>query len=359
MQPQATSPVRFSLFDWLDESGRGHATGYDERLDLLAYADQAGFHAYLLAEHHGTSLSTTPSPSLFLSAVAQRTRRLRIGALTWLLPLYNPLRLFEELCMLDQMSHGRLELGISRGSSPNEGKRLGVQRDDSRARFEEVLKLLIMGFTQGELDLQGEFHDYDHVKTRFRPVQQPYPPIWYPTSNIESMAWAGAQGCNVATSLLLSPTLEHAGEMVGAWRAAFEAHRHESGRLNGHVAEPECAITTHVYLADTDARALEEARAGWVTFNDNYTRRYVEIGQGAKFANRPTFDQFVEQRRILCGSPATVKRILADHLARFGANHFIGSFTFGSLTQAQMQHSLELFATEVMPAFTMPRALAA
>jgi alkanesulfonate monooxygenase SsuD/methylene tetrahydromethanopterin reductase-like flavin-dependent oxidoreductase (luciferase family) len=351
--------LRFSLFDWLDESGRGYAATYDERLALLEYADQAGFHAYLLAEHHGTSLSTTPSPSLFLAAAAQRTKRLRLGALTWLLPLYHPLRLLEELCMLDELSHGRIELGISRGSSPNEGKRLGVHRDDSRARFEEVLQLLVMGFTQGELDFHGKFHDFDHVKTRFRPVQKPYPPIWYPTSSVESMQWAGSQGLCVATSLLLSPTFDHVGQMIDAWREAFEAHRHEPGRLNGHVAEPDCALTTHVYVADTDEQAMAEAREGFATFNENYTRRYIEIGQGDKFANRPSFDQFVAQERLLCGSPETVTRVLGAHLDRFAVNHFIGSFTFGSLTQAQIRHSLELFATRVMPALAPRHAQAA
>ena len=348
----AAQGMRFSLFDWLDESGRGFATTYDERLRVLESADRLGFYAYMLAEHHGTSLSTTPSPNLFLSAVAQHTQRLRLGALTWLLPLYQPLRLLEELCMLDQMSHGRLELGISRGSSPNEGKRLGVERDDSRARFEEVLKLLLMGFTKGELDFEGEFHTYEHVKTRFRPFQSPYPPIWYPTSSLDSMKWAGAQGCNVAVSLLLSPDLDHAQSMFETWRQALDAHRHDAGRLNAHVAVPECALTTHVYVADTDAQAMEEGRAGFKVFNDNYTRRYIEIGQGAKFANRPTFDQFVEQRRLLCGSPETVRRTLSEHVARFGVNHFIGAFTFGSLSEAQTRHSLELFAAEVMPAFT-------
>lgn len=342
-------PVRVSIFDWLDESGRGYAETYDERLKLLEYADTAGFHSYLLAEHHGTSLSTTPSPSLFLSAVAQRTGRMRLGALTWLLPLYNPLRLLEELCMLDQLSHGRLELGISRGSSPNEGMRHGVPGEESRPRFDEVLQLLLMGFTIGKLDFQGKYYRYDGLKTLFRPYQKPYPPIWFPTSNAQSIPWIASQGFNIVLSLLHSPTIDHVCESLQSYRRLYQAHRNDPGRMNAHVAEPRVAFSTHIHVAETDDKARHQARAAYVQFHENFTRRYVEIGQGAKYANRPSFDQFVADSRILCGSPETVRRILSSHIARSGANHFVGAFMFGSMGYGEIRRSLELFATEVMP----------
>jgi len=90
--------VRFAMFDWLDESGRGFGETYEERLRMLELADRAGFYAYHLAEHHATELSTVPSPNLFLAAVAQRTWRLRLGPLSYILPLYDPVRLLEEIC---------------------------------------------------------------------------------------------------------------------------------------------------------------------------------------------------------------------------------------------------------------------
>src|SRR5918912_3783096 len=120
--PSPAAPLRFGIFDWLDESGRGIAETYAERLQMLELADRLGFYCYHLAEHHQTELSTVPSPNLFLAAAAQRTRRLRLGPLSVILPLYSPLRLPEEICMLDQLSQGRLELGISRGS---QGEHIG------------------------------------------------------------------------------------------------------------------------------------------------------------------------------------------------------------------------------------------
>src|SRR6266581_2250753 len=108
---------------------------------MLELADRVGFACYHLAEHHATELSTVPSPNLFLVAAAQRTRRLRLGPLSVILPLYDPLRLLEEICMLDQLSGGRLELGLSRGS---QGEHIEDDPDKARAMFNEVLDILLM-----------------------------------------------------------------------------------------------------------------------------------------------------------------------------------------------------------------------
>src|SRR5260370_35747611 len=108
--------VRFAIFDWLDESGRDQGETYAERLRMLELADEAGFYCYHLAEHHATELSTVPSPNLFLAAVAQRTRRIRLGPLSYILPMYDPIRLLEDISMPDQLSGGRFRLGLSRGS---------------------------------------------------------------------------------------------------------------------------------------------------------------------------------------------------------------------------------------------------
>src|SRR5919206_3996361 len=128
--------IHFGIFDWLDESGRGIGTTYEERLRVLELADRLGFYGYHLAEHHATELSTVPSPHLFLAAAAQRTRRLRLGPLSVILPLYEPMRLLEEICMLDQLSGGRLELGISRGST---GEHIDNNPEKARAMFKEAL----------------------------------------------------------------------------------------------------------------------------------------------------------------------------------------------------------------------------
>ena len=114
------SDLKFGVFDHLDRGKRSISELYDQRLKIVEQYEWSGFHAYHLAEHHSTPLGMAPSPSVFLSAVAQRTKTLRFGPMVYLLPLYHPIRLSEEICMLDQMSHGRLEIGVGRGRSPIE-----------------------------------------------------------------------------------------------------------------------------------------------------------------------------------------------------------------------------------------------
>ena len=116
--------VSFGLFDWVDRGETPLQQLYEERLQLLEVADTAGFFCYHLAEHHATPLGMAPSPALFLTAVAQRTR-LRVGPLVYLLPLYNPLRLIEEVCMLDHISGGRLELDRRSSAEPRAARRSG------------------------------------------------------------------------------------------------------------------------------------------------------------------------------------------------------------------------------------------
>src|SRR5580658_11043780 len=107
--------MHFGVFDHLDRDGSLLAVYYENRLKLIEAYDRLGFYAYHLAEHHATPLGMAPSPNVFLAALAQRTRRLRFGPMVFVLPLYHPLRLLEEICMLDQLSGGRLELSFGRG----------------------------------------------------------------------------------------------------------------------------------------------------------------------------------------------------------------------------------------------------
>jgi alkanesulfonate monooxygenase SsuD/methylene tetrahydromethanopterin reductase-like flavin-dependent oxidoreductase (luciferase family) len=348
MTTVARGPVRFALFDWIDESGRGQGETYEERLRMLELADRAGFYCYHLAEHHATELSTVPSPNLFLSAVAQRTRRLRLGALSYVLPLYDPVRLLEEICMLDQLSGGRLEVGISRGST---GEHVDNDPEKARAMFNEALDVILTGLSTGEVDYHGVHYNYDHVISRLRPVQRPHPPLWYPTSNVESIAWVAARGLNTAFSVHLSANFEQTAAMVRQYRAEYARHAGDATRLNTHAAEaPNYGFSIHVHVAETDARAREQARPAFEQFMHNFTYRFVRRGQPDRWADRRNFDDELQRGRVAVGSPATVRDQLAKYVDQSGANYVIGCFSFGSLPVEQVLESVSLFASDVMPA---------
>jgi alkanesulfonate monooxygenase SsuD/methylene tetrahydromethanopterin reductase-like flavin-dependent oxidoreductase (luciferase family) len=347
--------VKFGLFDWLDESGRSQGETYEERLRVLELADRAGFHCYHLAEHHATELSTVPSPNLFLAAVAQRTHQLHLGPLSYILPLYDPVRLLEEVCMLDQLSGGRVEMGISRGSA---GELIENDPDKARGMYNEALALMLMGISTGEIDYHGKYYEFNKLISRVRPVQRPYPPLWYPTSNPESVPYVAAQGMNAVFSVHLAPDFDRVIQMVNRYRTEYAAHADDGGRLNAHVTDPRVGFMVHIYVAETDAQARAQAKPAYELFAHNFSYRYVRKGNPERYADRRNFDRELSQEKIVVGSPSTVRVQLGSFLERSGANYVAGCFTFGSLTLEQILESVDLFAKEVMPALSGARAAA-
>src|SRR5579863_1752594 len=149
--------MKFGVFDHVDRGNAPLGEHYESRLRLVEAYDRLGIHAYHVAERHSTPLGMAPSPSVFLAAVAQRTKRLRFGPLVYTLSLHHPLRIVEEVCMLDQMSGGRLELGIGRGISPYEVRYYGVDPAKAQAIYIEALEVIRRGLTQKTLSFAGEF----------------------------------------------------------------------------------------------------------------------------------------------------------------------------------------------------------
>src|ERR671937_925351 len=158
--------LRFGIFDWIEApANRTAAKLYAHKLELAQAADKAGFHAYLIAEHQGTPLSIDGSPSVLLSAMFQRTKRLRAGALTFCLPWYNAYRWYNEVCMLDQLSAGRLELGVGRGVSPIESAIFGMGSiEESRERYRETLEVFFSACKSSVLDYQGKYYTYRDIE---------------------------------------------------------------------------------------------------------------------------------------------------------------------------------------------------
>jgi alkanesulfonate monooxygenase SsuD/methylene tetrahydromethanopterin reductase-like flavin-dependent oxidoreductase (luciferase family) len=191
--------MKFGIFDHMDDSGVPVSEQYENRLRLIEAYDRGGFYAYHLAEHHGTPLGYAPSPSVFLAAVAQRTKKLRFGPLVYLLPLYHPLRLIEEICMLDQMSGGRFELGVGRGVSPIEVGFYGADPAKGSKQFAEALEVIKKGLTSDILSHQGEFYHFDNVPIVMKPVQRPHPPLWYGVMSPETTIWTAANDANIVT----------------------------------------------------------------------------------------------------------------------------------------------------------------
>jgi len=339
--------VTFGLFDWIDRSGAPLQQLYEERLRLLEVADEAGFYAYHLAEHHATPLGMASSPGVFLAAAAQRTSRIRLGPLVYLLPMYNPLRLIDEICMLDQLSGGRLELGVGRGVSPYELAYFGVQGDDTaRSIFDEAFQVILQGLTHERLTFEGEHFQYRDVPIELRPFQQPYPPIWYPSQLPESAVKIGRQGFNFVR---LGPAAFARQPVADYWQT-WEAHKDDPGRINAHVTAPKVGIVRQMVVAETDDEAaalVQSAHATWFHSITKLWHDHDNHNPDVPFG----WEMATQHETILFGSPARVREQLARLVETAALNYVLCVFAWGNLTHEQSMRSLTLFRDEIMPAF--------
>lgn len=346
-------PLDFGIFDHVERRPDVPLDQqYRERLELLAAADRLGFYAYHVAEHHQSPLCMAPSQSVYLAAAAQRTERIRLGALVYLLPLYHPVRLIEEISMLDNLSGGRLQVGVGRGISALEHRFWGYAPEETWERFEEALAILVAGLTHERLSYKGQHFSIDDLPMELAPKQKPYPPFWY-AGNVE---FAAPHGMN----FIGSGGLRRIPEIVARYRELWQQGRGRSGALNPQIADPKIGTARHLFLAETEAEAEGIGRRAWTAYHHNFPKRGYEQ-EGARTTGGPSlggdFDLARKVEAAVVGSPAMV-RSYVERYAETGSNYFVASFQWGDLTHAEALRSLELFAREVMPRVSEPSMVA-
>jgi alkanesulfonate monooxygenase SsuD/methylene tetrahydromethanopterin reductase-like flavin-dependent oxidoreductase (luciferase family) len=334
--------MKFGVFDHMDQSGVPLGQLYADRLALAEAYDRGGIYGYHLAEHHSTPLGCAASPGLFLAAMAQRTERLRFGPLVYLLPFYHPLRLIEEICMLDHMSGGRFQLGVGRGVSPFETQAYGLDFANTADIYHEAFRLILAGLSTDELTFEGKHYQFRNVPIVLRPLQQPHPPLWYGTTIPDSVDWPAANDVNIV-SIALRPTVRIITDRYRAVRA-------------GHGKRPEgplLGVARHVVVAETDREAREIARRAYPRWRESFRWLFARHGVEPRIIGLypPTFDELAALDNGVAGSPATVREFLSAEIEASGANYLLSWFAFGDMTLAESLRSLELFSREVMAAF--------
>jgi alkanesulfonate monooxygenase SsuD/methylene tetrahydromethanopterin reductase-like flavin-dependent oxidoreductase (luciferase family) len=334
--------MKFGLFDHVDRGDTPLAKQLDERIAFVAGAEEAGFHSYHVAEHHATPLNLVPVPGVYLGAIANATRRIRLGPLVYLLPLYSPLRLIEEICILDHLSHGRLDIGVGRGVSPFELNYHHVDHAKSREVFADAFEAIVHGLTHDRLDHKGPFYSYTNVPMELKPHQQPHPPFWYPSSGEQGATWSGQRGLNFSTL----GSVEQAGRCIAAYKAAF-AQRNTGAELGtGFIG-----ANRHIVVADTEEDAYRIAQPAYQRWYDNLTHLERQNVNGPRYTGSMFADvrEAVKRGSLFVGSPDTVRVAVATQIAALGVNYMILGFFFGTLSYADATRSRDLFAREVMP----------
>lgn len=329
---------------------------YDEHLRQMALFEEYGFDAICINEHHSTPYGLMPSPNLMAAALTQRTRQIKIGIFGNLPALHgHPVRLAEELAMLDIMSGGRLISGFVRGV-PREYLALNVPLAESRARLQEAWDLIVKAWTEREpFAWHGQYYHYDRVSVWPRPVQQPHPPVVFPADSSEGLEIAASRRIPTGTTYR---SLRRSREIFDQYRALAVRH--------GWTPTPEhCLVMRHVYVARTRDRARHEAEPHLVYF----WRRLMTYHQGVMrllgqaLPARPSevrtaedlpfweFDFELCQRDgiSIIGDPDYVVSQIQVQMRELGAGVFIGLFQFGSMPHEMACRNIRLFSEEVLP----------
>jgi alkanesulfonate monooxygenase SsuD/methylene tetrahydromethanopterin reductase-like flavin-dependent oxidoreductase (luciferase family) len=332
---------------------------YHRYLDELEYADHVGFDGVAVNEHHQSAYGLMPSPNIMAAALTRRTQQARIMVLGNAIGIRgNPLRVAEEIAMLDLLSNGRVDSGFVRGIGW-EYFAHSVNPTKSRSRFNEAHDLIIKAWTSEEMfEWYGENYEYRYVNLWPRPVQQPHPPVYIPgAGSTETMKFCALHRYTFMS--VYAPT-----RVVRLW---FDGYRRAAADL-GYVPDPEkIALSVPVYVADTDEKAHREAEPALMWLFRQGLKQTMEMVnppgyvspsslRGILSIDRKPFTalsyaELLADGYAVVGSPATVAaRLAAMHEQLGGYGQLIGLFAIGPATREQTRRSTELFASEVIPA---------
>ena len=327
--------MRFGIFDHVDRGDEPLIDFYETRLKLAEKYDQAGFYAYHTAEHHATTLGMASSPSVFMSAVAQRTNHLKFGPLVYCLPQYHPIRLFEEICMLDQMSGGRFQLGVGKGISALESQYYGLEVDKVSSIYREYFQILMQAMTVDELTFEGEHFSVEKMPLEMRPFQEPHPPVWSGVGLPEATRWPAENRINTMSNT--NP--ETVRKITDAYRKEWNNCGYDPDEL------PLLGMTRFVVIADTDEKALSRGRRMYDVWYKSFMKLWwLHDKTPPQAACTETFDEMISDGKAVAGTAETVKSMLDEHIEQSGANYLLCRFAFGNVKYQEAAYSIDAFS---------------
>ena len=339
--------------------GQRHEDIIRNELTQVEWSEELGFDEVWFTEHHFIDYGLSVDPATLAAAAASRTRRVRIGLAAAILPFHHPLRLAEQMALVDILSDGRLDVGVGRGNRPAEFAGYRVPQQESRERFDETVDVMQRGWTEERFSYHGRFFSFDDVRVIPKPVQRPHPPLYQVCVTKDGIENTALRGWPMLNSVLFGPV-----DQLVTNRDIYVNTLDKAGRTSGEIAEllTRWGVSRQIYVADTDARALEEAKAAEVWYQDSF-RRFVipERIEDAHPTLQPGFRAMADRlgkvtweglvaETLAFGSPDTVARHI-EHMRSIGVGQILCWMNFGGLPQDKVRRSMELFAREVMPRF--------
>jgi alkanesulfonate monooxygenase SsuD/methylene tetrahydromethanopterin reductase-like flavin-dependent oxidoreductase (luciferase family) len=320
-------------------------TVYERAFQRIDVMEQTGYDAVWLAEHHFSTYSVCPSIHMMGTHIAARTKRLRIGTAVSLAPFYHPLRLAEEVALLDVLSGGRVNWGAGRGFDATEYRTFGVARDESYPRFRETVDIVLQAWRNERLTYHGKFYQFDDVEVLPKPIQDPHPPVWLAATSPDAVKWCAQNGFTI----LMDPHGTH--EDIANKRALYRDELEKAGHsLQGR----DIPMARNIALGRTQVEAEEIARRGAQFMFGSYlptdvgsakpaSERTVDVNAVDSGSNAGDRVERYVSEVVICGTPEKV----IDDLQRLQE-----TLPLEYLMCTPLSHgSFELFTEKVLPRF--------
>ena len=348
--------MEFGLFHEFQKSLKtSEAEAFAQSFELIDAAERWGLDAMWLAElHFEPGRSVLASPMILAAAIAQRTRRMKIGTAVQVLPLCHPLRLAEEAATVDQISDGRLIFGVGRSGFAHVYKAYGVPYEESRERFAETLEIVKRAWTNERFSFSGKYFTYDRIALVPKPLQKPTPPIRIAATSIDTYEAIGTLGHPIFVAARLG-TLSELAPLVRGYREAYSAA--------GHPGTGEVYLRVPVYLAETEERARREpeesvmhlfrAIGGQLQASANVSgaRAIEQRAERGQQLQTVSYDDALRDKMIV-GTPDQVVEKLMRLRQEIGLDGILAELNPGSLIpHALVMNALRLLCQEVMPRF--------
>ena len=337
--------IRFSIFsvlDYYDDGSCTFAALYEQLLEQIVSADQLGFDAYWIGEHHGYLTPhhalVCPNPAILLAAAAQRTRRIGLNTAVANLSLRHPLLIAEDYALVDLLSQGRLGLGIGRGSFAHEYAAFGQSREESQGRFEESWEIIQRVWRGETVTFDGRYYSLEQARIAVLPVQKPLPRHWFSAMKEESFIARGrAAQPIISLPHLSADSFQTLAKLVGAYQHHYLA-------AGGDANQYELPLILFTFVAPTRAEARQEAV-------DALKRYLVHQHHGAA----DHLDQIVRQLegrdQLWFGTPDDLTQFIARYQTELDTRHFVFWLDFGGMRPELVDRSMRLLAREVIPHF--------
>ena len=331
--------------------GSSENEAFKESFALVDQAEELGVHSVWLAEYHFNPGRVLSSPITISSAIAARTQNIRLGTAVLLLPLANPVRVAEEIATLDQISDGRVEFGVGRGTFPNVHEGFGVPFEESRGRFEEGIEIILKAWTTESFSFEGEHFNIPELSVNPKPFQTPHPPVRVGVTSAESFAIIGRMGYNILINPSRVFTLSELKPSIQEYRKAWKSA--------GHEGEGKVGLRIPIYLSHDDQKAHDEPKESALFSMGRLSERVASYaghvgtlgdwGAQAERVRNMTYDDWVRDK-VAYGTPESVSEKLNLLGEELGLDQVMFEINYGNLIPLEGQsNSLRLMMEEVAP----------